>query len=394
MLEQPYNDISAFIDASERFEQWVRYDALPLWAAVGRNPNTGGHIERISANGQPDLSADVRMRVQSRQIFVFSYAHYANWLSNAEPIAKSLWSFCESSRSGVRYPQATNAQGLTLDSTEDIYDYAFHILANGWFYKAFGDQEKLQHAYDLAQHLDDEYECVHGGWLEGNYDAKYRRQNPHMHLFEAYLALYEITDDKLWLLRVNYILGLFESALFHSDYGALLEYFNNDWSIPDDVSVIVTEPGHMYEWVWLLTKYQTLSGEDISELIAQVYAGALRYTEHPGDVIFDAVNLATGERTESRRCWPLTEAIKAHSAMYLLGNQESLPKAQKCIETLMSSYFIGCKPGMYIDKLDANGQVANEEMPASTMYHILVAAKEASIVTASVSKETDAVVGG
>ncbi len=379
MQKKQQNEIVvAFSESSERLENWVKLHALPLWASLGVCSNTGGHVEQLSANGTPDTSVNVRMRVQSRQIFAFSYMKDAGWFDQGEGIANDLWNFCLARRDGIHYSQLMNSNHEVLDSKEDVYDYAFHILANGWLYKVTESEEKLSHAYALAEYIDEAYKSKYGGWVEGNFDYGCRRQNPHMHLFEAFLSLYEISNDSSWLLRSEHIYSLFESVFFSPEYGALLEYFDEDWSVPCDRELVVTEPGHMYEWVWLLIKFQLLSDRDISCIIRDVYNRAESLTPNAGDLICDSVNLISGVRLETKRCWPMTEAIKAHCSMVSLGYEEALAKAQKCIDTLMRCYFKAREPGMYIDHLGKNDEVISSSMPASTMYHIVVAALEAS----------------
>lgn len=382
-VEKSMNSLNReeFLRSSRRFRDWVADLSLPIWLADGLDSKTNGHVERLDAKGAQDNSAGVRMRVQSRQLFVFSCATFNDWC-DATTQAEKLAVFIDGQRDGCHYPNRLDSQFRPVEFQEDIYDYAFHLLSCAWYYKAFGDDRRLAHAYELFDHIDQHYASVDGGWLEGNFEAKYRRQNPHMHLFEAFLALYEASGDSLWLSRAKSVVKLFESVFFNDQYGVLLEYFESDWGLLDDENRSYTEPGHMYEWVWLLAKYQTLSGENVAQLIVKLYAAAQALVADPVSPIIDSLVVETGVSSVTKRCWPMTEAIKAHVAVTMLGLNESAGHASEAIKGLMHHFLVGRFDGMYIDQLGENNQVISDVMPASTMYHLLVAALEADALAA------------
>ena len=56
-----------------------------------------------------------------------------------------------------------------------------------------------------------------------------RRQNPHMHLLEALLALHVATSEKNWLRRAGVLVDLFRRRLVDPATGALIEFFTADW---------------------------------------------------------------------------------------------------------------------------------------------------------------------
>ena len=57
-----------------------------------------------------------------------------------------------------------------------------------------------------------------------------RRQNPHMHLLEALLALHVATGEKNWLRRAGALVDLFKRRFVDPQTGALIEFFGEDWS--------------------------------------------------------------------------------------------------------------------------------------------------------------------
>jgi mannose-6-phosphate isomerase len=52
-----------------------------------------------------------------------------------------------------------------------------------------------------------------------------KRQNPHMHLLEAYLALDEAAPGRGYLDRAGALIGLFKGRLFDPEVGVVREHF-------------------------------------------------------------------------------------------------------------------------------------------------------------------------
>ncbi len=86
---------------------------------------------------------------------------------------------------------------------------------------------------------------------------KIRRQNPHMHLLEATLHMYEVTGDKEYFKIAQELLNLFFEKFYDSQTNTIGEFFHNDLSTHKSQGSIV-ETGHHAEWIWLLTRYQEI----------------------------------------------------------------------------------------------------------------------------------------
>src|SRR5690625_6604298 len=63
------------VRASERLNHWLCEQALPYWLHHGIDSASGAHHEQLLADGRPDLQANIRVRVQARQIFPYSFAY-------------------------------------------------------------------------------------------------------------------------------------------------------------------------------------------------------------------------------------------------------------------------------------------------------------------------------
>ena len=85
--------------------------------------------------------------------------------------------------------------GAVLKPLRDTYDHAFVLLALATVYALDRDAQVRAEIDALCHFLDTQLRSPHGGFLEGLPASMPRRQNPHMHLFEAMIAVFDATHD-------------------------------------------------------------------------------------------------------------------------------------------------------------------------------------------------------
>jgi mannose/cellobiose epimerase-like protein (N-acyl-D-glucosamine 2-epimerase family) len=367
--------------AAARFESWFREHALPLWARAGFDPAAHAFYERLLPGGSPDLKSDLRLRVQARQIFVFAFAHELGWY-DGRALAERAFGFVErvAAHPAGGYAHLLDCRHTVIDRRRDLYDHAFLLLACAWCYRAFGSENALEKASRLTDYLDRTLGSDKGGWLEGDYAAACRRQNPHMHMLEAFLALYDASDERRWLDRAGLIIGLFENRFYDARRGVLLEYFTDDWTpVPGGQGEIV-EPGHMMEWAWLLRWYESRARRSPTSVADILYDKARALgTSAASGLLIDEIGVDGRVLGASKRCWPQTEYIKAAVAQARAGRRECEAHAAQAIDRLFRYYLDEVAiPGLYMDRRDANDAIIPGPVPASTLYHLIVAAAEAS----------------
>src|SRR2546429_7834550 len=241
---------------------WLIDHVCRFWLARIHDP-AGGFFENLDALGAPVANQRRATLGQARLTYVFSHAY----LLSHDP------AYREAARHGLaflmraaRAPdggwfRAVSADGATLDNTRDAYDHAFVLFALAWYFRATGDTSAIQLADAtwrfMQQLLADPRD---GGFFEefvpGRAEVKLpRRQNPHMHLLEALLALHVATGEKNWLRRAGALVDLFKRRYVDLDTGALIEFFTADWFQAAGTAGALREPGHQFEWVWLLHEY-------------------------------------------------------------------------------------------------------------------------------------------
>lgn len=369
-----------FTQAAAQFDHWLTQQLFPLWCQQGLAAS-GAAIEQFTPDGIPDLQRDKRLLVQARQIFTFCYGKQIGAAPDAAAKVNGINDFisqvCTGSLPGF-YPMSVTANDEIKNPHTDLYDIAFFLFAYAWQKRAFNDDSAISKAKALTAKMNQALQSEYGGWQEGTYTFSSRRQNPHMHLFEAFLALYENTQDNEWLKQAEHVFALFQTAFFDEKFGVLREYFTMNWSICA-VNGDSVEPGHMMEWVWLLHRYQKLSGADVSDYCDVLYQHGKKYGLQQGSKwLVDTVKPDGSEPSLSCKCWPMTEWIKAALVMHQRhpGEPAYLQDAAYAITELMNGFKHPERANQYVYSIDVSGAVLDGKMAASTMYHLCMAHDE------------------
>ena len=254
--------------------------SFPLWSTEGWDQSTGGFIDRLTPEGRADRLAPRRVFVQARQIYCFAKAAEIGWYPQGREIAlKALEHLLTKAKSPDGKPGFVHRlahDGSVLDARRDSYDHAFVLLALSTVYALDRDAQVRAEIDALCAYLDSQLRSPHGGVLEGWPASMPRRQNPQMHLFEAMIAAFDATHDPVFQNRAGDFFALFLANLYDKQKKVLGEYFEDDWSRIEPVSV---EPGHQAEWVWLLKGFERITGCPTGRFRAELLASALRYRD-------------------------------------------------------------------------------------------------------------------
>lgn len=358
-------------------ERWLFDAALPLWWRHGFDRESGCFHERLTLDGAPSLLPR-RVRVQARQVVVYARAGRLGWSGPwrkaVEAGVRVLLERCLRGDGGTRH--LLDLSGAPIDERRDLYDLAFVLLALGEAYTVLDAREDLLDAAEqLAAWADAHWAHAEGGYREGDITpTPPRRQNPHMHMFEAFLSLYEACGRGAYLERANRIGNLFKEKLFNAEYGALPEYFDDAWRpLPGEEGRIV-EPGHHLEWSWLLHRWHALGGERASEIAEQLRTHAEIYgVDLASGCTYDEIYIDGMPRTTTSRFWPHTERIKANLSRYeRTGDPAAAAAAAQAFDAL-ASYLETPTLGTWRDRRTADGGFIDEPAPASSFYHAMFA---------------------
>ncbi|MBU3887064.1 mannose-6-phosphate isomerase [Methylosinus sporium] len=359
---------------------WLKDKALPLWASNGWDDRTHSFVERLSLRGEPLLDAPRRAMVQARQIYSYSVAHRSGWFGDgAELVARAGTSMIE------RYYEADGARGwvfsvgrdgAVLDSRRDLYTHAFILLGLAKAFEATRDYAYIALADATLSFLDREMSSEHGGYVESlPAGDSPRRQNSHMHLFEALLSLFDATRNSVYLERAEAMRDLFFRRLVQAESSVVVEFFDADWG-PLEGPNFPFEPGHHFEWIWLLEQNDELRHVDQTATVARLWETALRAGVGVDGRIFARATVG-GAVDRSTRLWFYAEAAKAAHVMRSKYERFDGPITSDFFAAMRARFLEPAISGSWIDEFDAHGAPKMNFAPASSLYHLCCAIRAA-----------------
>lgn len=369
----------------ETYRDWVFDRAVPTWQRIGFDPAKAMFHERLDTGGRP-LPVPHRAMVQARQIYVFAHAAALGLAPGGAELASAAMAslrsrFGREDDAGLSFIYSIDpATGAVVSEARDSYTHAFVLLACAFLYRATGDATLLTLADEVTRfvegHLVDPVALGVVDALPASPTAP-KRQNPQMHLLEAYIALEQAAPARGYLDRAMALVALFQDKLLHPDHGVLIEHFGSDWSAhPDLDQGSFFEPGHHYEWIWLLEQAQMLSGRDLAAERSALFASASRHGHAAARHIFDEVKADGVVKASSHRLWPHTEAIKAAATMRRAGEPGARELADEMSRTLLDTFCGRPFAGGWIDHVSAAFEPRVDYVPASSLYHLFLAAAE------------------
>lgn len=350
--------------------------ALPFWSTVGAYPN-GCFVEQLDMSGAPVDPGYTRVRVQARQIYVFSHAEVAGLFSKPELCARATDFFIGSAWLGPDrgWAKLVSREGDLLDDSSDLYDISFALFALAWRYRASGDLRCLRIAHETLDFLEARMKHPQGGYLNDSAYSFPRQQNPHMHLVEAMNAFAEASGEQRFLDLAGAIVHLFVEKFCDTQTGALGEFFDEDWNPVVGDAGDVVEPGHQFEWSWILGVYGRLSGAPRYEVMRKIIDFGMRHGfDQATGLTIDQVGRNGLARATSRRLWPQTEALKASLAEAEHLGTSDVERITKIVGALFERFLEpGPVPGTWIDHYAADWTPIVQKVPTTSLYHIALA---------------------
>lgn len=355
---------------------WLENSALKTWTGIGFDEKTGGFQEAISLDGKVVTDLPRRGLVQARQIYSCRVAldlKVGDAKVLRSRVASAIGYFMKnySVESGALKHSITT-DGKTVNGALELYTQAFGLFGLASAYAVLQDPELKTQAKRLLQYLLKERHLKNGGFSEVSKGETVYVSNPHMHLFEAALAWIELDADPIWKNLALEVVELCETKFIDAKTGLLAEYFTADWQPLMSDNRFVAEPGHQFEWSWLMSRADRLCGTSTSKVRERLFRTAEKYGICP------ELHVAYGEiwsdytpKMKMSRLWTQCERIKCAVAM----GPEGESAKREGMRALMR-YFDLPQAGLWYDRLEENGKFIDEPAKASSLYHIIGAISE------------------
>lgn len=360
----------ALREATAHFEDWLFADALPLWWRNGADHVQGGFHELLAEDGSP-AGTFRRARVQGRQSYVFAQAGAMGWNGPWREAAAHGLAYLD-----ARYRQPSgqfctlvSEDGAVLNAATLLYDQTFALMAMATIVKLSPERSDLIAAgHALFEAIVAARKHPAGGYVETG--EKRFLSNPHMHFLEALLAWCEVEPDGVWGPAADGVANLACTKFIDRTHGFLREHFDETWAPAPGADGHVVEPGHQFEWAWLLMRWGQLRGHpEIRAVARRLFDHGLKGVDPRRNAAVHAMNDDFAVTVPTARLWAQTERIKAALSL-AVAEEALLAEAARGAATL-ARYLDTPVKGLWFDRFEPNGQFTPEPAPASSLYHII-----------------------
>jgi mannose-6-phosphate isomerase len=371
-------------EAAQKFVSYVLGDMAAIWAGTGWDEAGKHGFEQLQADRTPSALGYRRSMVVGRQLFFFAQA----WRVTGDTIlaarAHALFTdlihrFWDNEHGGWFF--ALGDDGKPPNATKDLYGHAFVMFGLAHYGSIFQKPEAIDWARRTNE-LVKRHMSLPQGWYAQTATRDWAlldtalEQNPHMHLLEAYLSLHAASGDASYLADARNMVAIYTERLRSPDGAKVLEHFDIN-GVPQPQKGRLIQPGHLYEWYWLLNEYADSAGlaafkASCAPLLA--WADAHGVDAHHGG-IYGQVDADGSVVNDRKRIWPATECIKAYATLSRqTGDSAVYATLSKWIAHISDVYFTGS--GGWHEYVRRDLTPDSDIMPASTPYHVAMAALE------------------
>ena len=355
---------------------WFVEQALPVWARYGIDREYGGFFERLHSNFVP-TSEPRRARVVARQIYWFAAGEVLGWDGPVENLIDHGLQFLRNhlvSSDGHVYASC-NSNGDLIDSRNLLYDAAFVLIALAKLAHRGQDAAELENMACLIAVRLKPHQL--GGFID-EISPELQCANPHMHLFEAFLAWSIVSDvnPDFWRQRASSIGHLALEKLILSESGLIPEYFDKAWMPLRQGGIYRIEPGHQFEWSWLLFRWAALIGDSAAAAAAASSMSNLAEThgvDQNRNVVIESMNEKLQPSEYVARLWQQTERLKSWHIQALVDPASKASVYRNMALKSLFNFLSGPVPGLWFDEMNPSGSFVSKPVKASSGYHIACA---------------------
>jgi len=337
---------------------------VPLWLGPGWNAELALPYEALDSEHRPLPPQRYRAMACARQLYLFSTL--IGQVPGAEERAAALFRslqrhFHDAEHGGWFY--SIDPQGAPLDQRKDLYTHAFILFACAHYWGKVREplvESVLNAALEVVAQRFATGDGLYEATLERDWSslASGPLQNPLMHLAEAFLATLSVREDLAVQQALTELCTAMHQHFVDPQFSVLMEKplgSVDNWY----------EPGHQFEWYFLLASSPLLQGSVLHAALERAFT----FTEQLGvDQQTGAVRAMLdlgpegGTRDGTQRIWAQAEYLRAltlrpHSEAALLQQLQALQQ-----RSLHAGGWYECR--------DEHGEVSRKDMPSTTPYHL------------------------
>ncbi len=303
-------------------------DILPFWTERMTDRVNGGFLGRIAGDGTPDPAAEKGAILNARILWTFSSAYR---IFGDGPLLRTatrardeiLGKFRDREFGGVYW--SLRPDGSPADTKKQIYALAFAMYGLAEYHRATSDRESLDFAVELFRTIEERardsenngyYEAFTREWgpigdmrLSEKDRNDCKSMNTHLHVLEAYTALYRVWKDPELETRLRSLIFIHTNKLLDPATRHLGLFFNEVWDRTDTL----VSYGHDIEASWLLWEAAEVLGDEnvkagLKNVVLRTAAAALEGYVRGAGMLYEA-DLQTGSLNSERQWWVQAETV-------------------------------------------------------------------------------------
>ncbi len=357
----PQPELTAiFADLQAHFLQVI----VPLWQGPGWNADLALPYEAVDNAHQPLPVQRYRAMACARQLFVFAslidHPQVKDATARAHALFRSLQRhFHDAEHGGWFY--SVDAQGAPLDRRKDLYTHAFIIFACAHYWHRTREplaESVLNAALNVVRERFADGQGLYEACLAEDWSPQGTGplQNPLMHLAEAFLATLQVRPDPATTEALDGLLKHLHERFIDPATGLMLEK-------PRGAVDNWYEPGHQFEWFFLLQSARELHGRPLHRALTQAFAQAqAQGVEAHGGGVSGMLRLDGQVIDGTRRIWAQAEYLRA-----LALRDDAQADLQRQAQALHRDFL---HASGWNECLDDQGRVSRSDMPSTTPYHL------------------------
>lgn len=365
---------------------------LSWWMSHMTDHEHGGFYGRIDGKGILHPKADKGIILNTRILWTYSKVYHETkdlrFYSLAERayqyISRYFW---DKEYQGVYW--MVDFQGKKKDTQKQIYAQAFALYAFSAYYE-------LNQNSDVLQKINQLFTCIEkysrdnkkGGYLNvfnedwtiaknqklSDKDAdQIKIMNTHLHILEAYSALYRLKNEAIYHEALANILKIYLNRFCTRNPCHLYLYFDDDWHPTSEEKSF----GHDIESSWLITEAAELLKEPALTLQARKLSLALveatyLYGKDENGGIYEKTDISGQKIEKEKHWWPQAEAVVGFlNAWQISGDEKYLTQAMQTWH-FIQNYFIDHQNGEWHWLINENGlpdETEDKAGPWKAPYH-------------------------
>ena len=365
-----------FVRYKEAFESELLNDILPYWIKYGVEKEGDGFYGAVDLDGNPVLTANKSCVLNARILWTFSEAaiQYKNpeFMKMAARVFKFLEKHFADKEFGGYFMELSPDNSVASD-IKHTYAQAFVIYALCKYYQFATNEAVLKLIQNFFLLLEKHTKDIgNPGYLEAftrNWELygenrmadnnEPKSMNTHLHIMEAYAALYKVWKDDTVKLRLTELLNLFIDKIIRAD-GHLGIFFDEQFN-EAETSKGICSFGHDIEASWLLMEAAEILGDEaiikkMKPLCIKMADAVERVgLDKDGGLFLESTRFGSHIRT-NKHWWLQAETLVGFMNAFEMTGDRKYWKTVKLSWNFIDNHVIDHKRGEWFTKVNRLGK--------------------------------------